>query len=231
VINRIFNIAAIFSIASLVAIGGFAGYLVAAGRVNAARLDKLAAVLRGELDGDHGAEASAEATSQPVATSRPASGQTLAELQRSQARDQVRRALLERAGADAEARQQLVDQALQELLALREEFERRKAAWEEERAKLTSELQDAGFQRELEYFGSLSPKLAKEHLLLTWQKHKADAVRLFMGLDPRKGKSILEQCKTDEEIKVMHELLEQIRLQDIEASVAGTRTAQGFASP
>ena len=99
------------------------------------------------------------------------------------------------------------------------------------REKLQEEALDEGFKRELEYVGKLSPKQAKEHITRTWKKHPIDAVRLFMKLNTSKGKAVLEQFRTPEEIEIMHELLEQIRFQDMKKDALASGKTTGDASP
>lgn len=231
--GKLFNLLAVFAVATLLASGGFVGYLFGAGRLNPARVETIAAVLRGELDHPQAAEqpASRPAT-QPAAAPPERTTRSAEEIRQARVRDQLRRATLERAASDLAARQALLDQTLQTLITMQEEFEKHKTEWAEQRKKMAAAAQDEGFQRELEYVAKLTPKLAKEHIVRTWRKHKADAVRLLMALEPGKGKSILEQMKSPDEVGIMHELLEQLRLQDAQGQAAesGT-TARNSAGP
>lgn len=227
-ISKLSNLLGVLSLATLLALGGFAGYLFGTGRLNSVRLERMAAVLRGEYDSPSDAPASqpvAHAASQPVEQAEDAGA---AEQIRSQRlRDQLRQATLERAASDVAARQALLNQALQQLITAQETFEKDKQTWVAQRKKLTEGLKDEGFQRELAYVAKLAPKQAKEHVLRTWNKQKADAVRLFLALDPAKGQRILEQFKTAEELQTMHELLEQLRLADVDRFAQGSRKTAG----
>lgn len=208
---KIYNLLAMCSIATLLATGGFAGFLFGTGRLNAGRIEKLAALLRGELDTPLGA-----AASQPTSTSAPAApqrhGASADETRRQMVQEQLHRATLERAASDIAARQGLLNQAMQSLIKTQEDFEKSKAAWLAQQRKLSDAARDEGFKRELQYVEKLNPKLAKEHVLRTWKEQKADAVRLFAALAPAKGQRILEQFTSPDEINIMHELLEQLRL-------------------
>ena len=227
-ISKLSNLLGVLSVATLLAVGGFAGYLFGTGRLNATRLDRMAAVLRGEFDTPPSAP-----TSQPVghAASQPAEDDAHAgaaeQIRTQRHRDQLRQATLERSANDVAARQSLLNQALQQLIGAQETFEKDKQTWIAQRKKLSEGLKDEGFQRELAYVGKLAPRQAKEHVHRTWNKQKADAVRLFLALDPAKGQRILEQFKTAEELQTMHELLEQLRLADVDRFAQGSRKTAG----
>lgn len=231
-IHRLYQLAAIAGIAVLLALGGFAGYLTATGRLTIERMERVAAVLRGAdekaaLDA-LGAVADAAATQPAV---EPGRGPSAAELRRVRLEEHMQRATLERAAADLQARQALLNQSMQHLIQLQEEFGKEKAAWLAQKKKLTDVAHDDGFQRELAYVAKLQPKYAKEHVIRTWQKQKADAVRLFMALEPAKGQRILEQLKTPEEMQIMHELLEQLRAADVDHYVTGSGRTSSHATP
>jgi len=227
-ISKLSNLLGVLAVATLLALGGFAGYLFGTGRLNATRLERMAAVLRGEYDVPPEPPAThpvVHAASQPAEDDAHAGAAEQIRTQR--LRDQLRQATLERAASDVAARQALLNQALQQLIAAQENFEKDRQAWVAQRKKLSEGLKDEGFQRELAYVAKLAPKQAKEHVLRTWNKQKADAVRLFLALDPGKGQRILEQFKTAEELQIMHELLEQLRLADVERFAQGSRKTAG----
>lgn len=233
---KLYNMIAMAAVATMLAGAGFSAYLFGSGRLNAARLDTMAAVMRGEYDDEDPApDEQTAATDAELedheSPEQPRAGRSADEIRRAQQQDRQRRAALERAAEDALARQRLAEQALQHLMTVQEEFEQAKQAWSLERDKLHDDALDKGFQREIDIVSKLPPKQAKEHLLLTWHKHKADAVRLFMKLSTTTGRAILEQCKSPEEIQVMHELLEQIRLQDIDTYVPASGKTEGDTSP
>lgn len=233
--HRLYQLVAVAGIAVLLALGAFAGYLAATGRLTIERLERVAAVLRGEDENaahdalSAVADAHASATTQPAAE--PGRGPSAAELRRARLAEHMQRATLERAAADLQARQALLNQSMQHLIQLQEQFGTEKTAWLAQKKKLTDVANDGGFQRELAYVTKLQPKYAKEHVVRTWQKQKADAVRLFMALEPSKGQRILEQLKTPEELQIMHELLEQLRAADVDNYVTGSGRTSSHATP
>lgn len=218
-IARVYNVIAVASIATLLALLGWGGTLLATGRLTPARAETIARVLRGELDAAPAAES--DATHDTAASPAPRS---IAELREQRRREQMARAVSDRALRDLQAQRDLLAQASQHLIRESEKLDRSRGDWEAQRRKLQNQQSDAGFQEELKLVAKLAPNQAKEHLLMTWHKHPADAVRLVKALGPSRAQRILDQLKTEDEKQILHALLEQLRLQDIDQFVpkAGT---------
>ncbi len=227
--SKLYNLLAIFAISSLLASTGVLGYLVGAGKLSPLRAELIARVLRGELDAPP-PPASQPAASQP-AEEEPRRARTADEVREMRRMEHLESLRLERARRDLAAQKELLDQALAHLVSEQEGLVKQRDEFEARRKRLAEADKDVGFQRELQYIAGLQPKQAKEHLLRSWAKQPADAVRLMMKLDVSKGKRILEQFKTPQEIETMHELLEQVRRQDSESDLAKSGTARGEAEP
>lgn len=214
-IGKLYNLLAIFAVATLLSTSGFVGVLYGTGKLTDARWSLILDVLRGK----HDDLTQPTTTTQPAASqpaSRPDSTPATAEdstkvIREQRVMTQLQRANIERAARDVAARQTLLNQSVQQLISMQEAHEREKTIFAEQQARAGNKQRDEGFQRELAYVTGLSPKLAKDHLVRSWAKQKADVVRIFTALDPNKGKRILEQFKTPEELAIVHELLEQIR--------------------
>lgn len=229
--SRLFNSLAIVAISTVFASGGFLIYLVAGGTLTAARMDRIAAVLRGELD--------QLPTSQPVgdahAASQPASAPvhaTADELRRIRTQERISAALAERYSRDLDAKRELLEKALANLITEQETFEKAKVEWKAAQDRMRQQNEDEGFRAEVDLVRKLPDAQAKEHVIATWKKHPADAVRLMKALGTSKSASVLKQFKTQEETQIVHELLEQLRSQDVDklTPAAGTRAEQD-ASP
>lgn len=238
--NKIFHLASIVSVVTLLMLTGFGGFMFASGKVTPAKLDQIAEVLRNDnpVEAQEVSEdAQGVPTTQPAATEEGAEDEELTDeiptaeqVERQRLRDHLTGLRLARAKQDVLARQDLLKQAQQALIEQQEQFAADKEKWLTRREKLESEARDEGFERELSYVATLPPKLAKEHIVLTWNKAPVDAVRLFNALKLTKGKKILEQFKSDDEIKVMHQLLERLRLQETrEPSAAESGMSTGAA--
>jgi hypothetical protein len=214
-VARIYDALAIIALSTLLSTSGLAAYLFSVGRLNVERLETIAAVLRGESLVAPGAAEAAAAP--PPPSSQPALAQaegapTAEELREARRRGHIESLRLERARRDLEAQQRLLQLAMQQLIAEQESFTLQKSDFEQQRERLLKAELDEGFAKELEYVSGLPPKLAKEHILRSWEKHPVDAVRLFMRIDAGRGKRILEQFKSPAELRIMHELLERVRL-------------------
>ncbi|HMQ16282.1 MAG TPA: hypothetical protein PKC49_09935 [Phycisphaerae bacterium] len=215
--SSINSLVAAVSTATLLALAAFVGFLAATGRLNAERLELIAQVLRGELSGQPAEAHDAHAPAAAATATQPAHGQRSAdELQAQRDHERAVRTSAERALRDVAAQRELLEQALGHLVREQERFEQSKAQWAQTREKLQQQDRDAGFEEELKLVSKLPPQQAKEHLVLTWKKSPADAVRLVKALSPSRSQRILEQLKTPDELQVLHELLEQLRKLDID---------------
>jgi hypothetical protein len=229
VLGKLYNALAIVSIATMLAVGAVAGLLLGSGRLTTQRLERIAQVIRGELD----------ELPQPTETAEPAAAadepdekqvyQAASDEEiRQQRRDeQLRRALGERAYRDLVAQRQLLDQTLQHLITAEERFEESRTAWQTELERRLGAARDEGFEKELQFVAKLPPKQAKEHLVRKWKEHPADATYLLSALPVSTGKRILEQLKTPEEMQIMHELLERLGKQTATPLETGSGTTAG----
>lgn len=244
--TRIYNLVTTIALATMLAIGGFGAFLVASGKLNATRMERIAQVLRGELDEpapedpntktapSSNADANVEADpvenamDAPVADLVPAGAPSAEEVRMIRRRDHLQSLVLERTRRDIEAQRRLLEQALHTVVTEQETLEEQRETFSENREKLMAEDQDRGFEQELEYIAGLAPKQAKEHLVFVYKKSPADAVRLLMHLDVGRGKRIMAQFKTPEELQIMSQLLEQLRVQSEQGSVnASGKTTDG----
>ena len=234
--GKLANILGLFALATLLAAGGFGGYLFASGHLNAKRMELIAGVLRGELDpnADPNAGAAPAPTSQPV-PEKPHETSAQAAGSRRQ-REDLENLRLERARADVDAQRRLLDQALQRVVEGQEQIAAHKADMEKQakaakqRAK-TASSEDEGFRKELELVKGLKAPQAKDYIVHVWNKQKADAVRLFSALDKRQSTKILEQFQSAEDTRIMADLLEQIRLQGQEGNALSSGRTAGAATP
>jgi hypothetical protein len=189
VIKTLYQVVCILAIANVVLLIGVLVFLFGSGRLNAERVEQIAAVLRGEYP------AEVSATTQP--TSQPAESDTV-ELKLARAEEQGDWAerLLERKRREIEDRQRLVDAAVLDIVRRQEALAEERSAFEERRRKIEAQRLQRGFAKELELISTVKPKIRKD---LLRQKSDADAVKLLMEMDERAGKQVIEACKTPEE--------------------------------
>ncbi len=213
-IRKLYHLLAILGIAGTLGGGALIGALFATGQLDAQRVDAIASILRGEAPAAPASQPAASAPAQPEAAAVAMRAPSAEEIARQQRETQLRRLALERSTADLRAQQELLGQAMHELIVRGEQFDQKRTDWLAQREKLMDESRDSGFAREVELLSTLAPKQAKEHLVRTWRKNKADAVRIMNALSTSKAKALLSQLKTPEETEVLHELMEQLRTQD-----------------
>jgi hypothetical protein len=233
VIAKLLNIVSALALATLLAAGGFVGYLFGTGHLNAGRIELVARVLRGQLDQvphDEPVPAASAAATQPAPQRLAPSPE---EMQAQRQRERLTSLELERAASDLDARRRLLDQALQHVIQEQERLaeDKKRSEVAAEQKKTTEAGLDEGFKKEVELVSSLQPRQAKEHVLRVWKKQPADAVRLLEQMDESRVKRILEQLKTTEELQIQTDLLEQIRLHGIEAHANASGMTNGAAAP
>jgi hypothetical protein len=226
VLGKLYHSLAVLSIAMVLAAGGLLGLLAGTGRLTTERLATIASLLRGEaVDMDR--EEAAEVAGTPAEAEPGNRSPSAEELRRQRREEQLRRALGERAYRDRLAQRELLDQALQHLITEQERFENEQARARAELERRQAEALDEGFEKELKLVSKLSPKLAKEHIILKWRESPPDAVRLLNALSESTGKRILGQMKTPEEIQIMHELLERLSEQKVDQLTPGSGKTAG----
>ncbi len=211
--GKLFSLVSGLALALLLAVGGLAGYLWGTGELDAERVELIAAVLRGEFDPSDGGEAEAvEITEEDEDAGETVRATTEEESDRLREQAYLDSLELERAARDLEAQRRLVDQALQNVVKEQERLKWQESQFEEHREKVVEEAVDQGFEKLLEYINGLKPRHAKEYVISVWRDKPEDVVRLFLEIDVRKGKRILEQFDTenDAERKIYTDLLEQI---------------------
>jgi hypothetical protein len=234
-ISKLFNTAAVVSLATLIAGGGFAGYLFATGKLDAQRLELIADVIRGKLDAppgppSNGEPSSADAAGGPEAAEQP-TRPSAEEAQARRQREDMASLRLERAQADLLAQRRMLEQVVQHVVHEQEKLATDRKAFELEKKERDEALVDVGFERELELLSGLKSSQAKEHIIESWKTRKADAVRLMMKLEPRKARRILDQMRSPEEQQIMSDLLEEIRLQGTEDDAGPSGTIEAASRP
>jgi hypothetical protein len=216
---KLFNMLGLASLATLIAVGGFIGYLVVAGRLGGLQFAQIGGILRGEIVAV--GPGSPAATTQPVST-QPAATQpaTLQPGVQTRSRQYVESLMLDRARRDMQAQKSLLDQALGQVVREQESLEQSRSQFDQTKTASKRAALDAGFQRERELFINMPPEQAKNHVVNSWPDRKADMVRLFMSIDTTTARKILSKFETDSEKKVASELLTEIRLQGGEGAEA-----------
>jgi hypothetical protein len=202
-LKRFYHLLALLAMINLFAVVGLVAYLFGSGRLNAERADQIAMVLRGEFP-----------ASQPaVASTRPAdaedkpqrAGQEIADR-----RDEKELLDLVRGRRERELRDRdILDQRIQlETRQLLEKLEKKEKELQQQKQVLSTEGEQAGFERQLSVLSKVEPKLALQ--LMKSQMKEPDAVQLMMKMDENRVKAIVNACKTEDDKVWIGRILNQI---------------------
>ena len=218
--KAIYQVICILAIANLVAVAGIIAFLFATDRLDAERVDQMAAVLRGEDLSER-----APATPPAAPTTQPAEKKDTAETQLARARERgdLAQRLLERRGREVEDRQRLAEALMLDIVRRQETLAEERAALEAQQRKIQEERLRSGFLKELELLASVKPKVRKDLLA---QKSDTDVVKLMMEMDQRAGKQVIEACKRPEEKAWIGRILHQIQMQSETPSAEAESSGQ-----
>jgi hypothetical protein len=201
--KRFYHLLALLAMINLFAVVGMVGYLFASGRLNAERVEQIAVVLRGEFPSSQPAVAS----SQPAAPEDKAqtSGQEIARRQ-----EEKELVTLVKNRRDRELRDRdVLDQRIQlETRQLLEKLEKKEKELKQQKQVLSTEGEQAGFEKQLTLLSKMEPKLALQELKT--QIKEPDAVQLLMKMDENRVKGIMNACKTTDDKAWLGRILNQI---------------------
>lgn len=209
--KRIYHLIALVALIGVFALAGFAVFLYATGRLNAERIDQIAIVLRGEFPKP--VVVTSQPATQPAA---PAPQPSRAEIARLQAQKEYFELAGERLRAEAEQRRILNQRIQLDMTRQLEESDARRQEAEKQKKRPPTPptaAQSEAAAKELEVFGSMDPKLARDLLM---KRKEPDAVQLLMQLEPNRVKKIVDACKTDEERDWIGRILNQLHNMDSE---------------
>lgn len=200
--RKIVNILGMLSLlAVLIAVGG-AVYLAVKGTLNGESLrTAVAAITTEPVEGE-------AAASQPAAASRPVIHNAAAVHGTGPEGEAALMGELEMLRRQIANERAMVEAARLEVLRERERMEQQYQAWEASRQEELKASQQSGVQKELEYLASIRPAQA---LLLLRGKPEPEAASVLMAMETRKGKKIIELCKTPDDQQWCKRILELIR--------------------
>lgn len=199
-LKRVFNMVAILAIVNLVAMLSGAAYLLASGRIDGDRLNRIRQALVSEA-----AEEPA-ATTQPT-SSRPAVQAASEKIEYSQDLEEILARRLDRQRRELGDLLNLADAARLKLLRDREAFEREQVRWGQMRKAWEEQQHLDGFKKTLTYLEGMDPKIAKG---LLRDKKDADAARYLSSMNERKGRAIIEECVSQQDREWIGRILQVI---------------------
>jgi len=214
ILRRVYDGLSMFALLNLVGLVGLLALLSSSGTINIDKVRRIVGVMRGEepagqpvhrltgpIDGTNKGEASeaAPATEQPVAAARNESDTDV----------QIIRLEGERIKTELDQRLALNNSILLRVTTERERFQRERDVAEKQQDQALRKRQSDGFRKQIAIYEALSPKVAVEHLLSL--PDLDDAAVIFLEMDTRKAKKIIEAAKRPDQKETVMTILRRIR--------------------
>ena len=207
IVKQLYHIIALLAVLNMVVLVGVLGYAWGTGALTGEKIEKLAAVLSADPEAEVEAEAEAEAEA-AVAAALPT--QLVAATEQVQRDAEMEEILLRRMDREHRELQNLkstVEAARFKVIRDREALETQATQFAQMRKAWEEQQNQGGFTRSLAYLSSIQPKLARD---LLKQKKDADVARILSQMKERKGRAIIEQCKTPEDQVWIGKILQMI---------------------
>lgn len=207
IVRRAYDTVALLALLHVVGLGAVLLWLAGSGAVNAEKIRRIAAVMRGEdqpveaaIDAEEQGRPEGDATEPAVEPPSLAASQMDTEIIRREA-DRVKEELRQRLA--------LNNSILLRVTAERESFksERESAKKQEQKAKAYRETE--GFAKQVAIYDSLTPKTAVQHLLGLGDAD--EAARILLAMKTRQAKKVIEAAKRGEQRQKMMTILQRLR--------------------
>jgi flagellar motility protein MotE (MotC chaperone) len=205
--KTLYNLIALVAIANLLILGGFAGFLLLSGKLNAGSAEIIAAALRGE-------KMIPAATTQPATqpASQPSESSAANKKGDSFEGIELQLARLERARKELDDRYSRLKDAEFKLIKDREALTQQEKDFRQQLKLQQQATTDEGFNKALLLYTQMPPKAAKDDFM----KLDADiVVRYLTNMKKQNSSKILKEFKSPEEEKRRQEIMERIRTREI----------------
>ncbi len=215
--KRLFTVLSAVALVNMLAFGGALAFAKSKHWLTKDRIRKAFAVLQEEDKHD------AVPTTMPVMAKAAQHGPPSDEkMRRVKEMDEITRTELDRRTREIQDGWKLLETQQLSIVRDRETLERDKTTLAEMERKKAEQTGESGLQKETDIIGGLKAKQAKE---LLRQKQDSDVVALLKGMDDRKVRKIVGECKSEEERQWIGRILESIhdgRAAQAEVLNAGT---------
>ena len=205
ILRRVYDGLSLFALLNIIGLVGLLALLGSKGTISIEKMRRIVGVMRGEES------SSVLAVEQnDAAEAVPAgAGDIATSLDESDTGIQIMRLEGERIRAELDQRLALNNSILLRVTTERERFQRERDAAEKQQDRARRKRQTDGFKKQIAIYEALSPKVAIEHLLSL--SDPADAAAVFLEMDTRKAKKIIEAAKRDDQKERVIEILKRIR--------------------
>lgn len=202
--RKIVYILGLVSLVALLGAAGVAGYLASKGTLNGDSLHAAVVAVTSQPAADD------PATTQPATASQPHSSEGIYADAVSAEVENAEAARLEMMRRQLANEQSLLEAARVSLQRQQEQFQQKARQWEEDQKSAMVGAQQDGVQKELDYLSSIR---ASQALMLLRAKSDGEVAKILMAMETRKGKKIIELCKSTDEQEWVQRILELIRQQ------------------
>lgn len=204
-LRRTYDGIALFAVLNALVLGGMAAYLIGSGAVDAQKIQRIAAVLRGEdpsppQAGTESAETDDEAASTQPVPAAPVDAQVELEIVRREA-DRTKEELRQRLA--------LSNSIMLRISTERENFRREREATDHAAKAQRRRLETEGFEKQIAILAGVKAKTAVEHLLGLGDPD--EAARILLAMETRKAKKIVEAAKRPDQMEQMKLILRRLR--------------------
>ncbi|MFQ5413625.1 MAG: hypothetical protein ACE5E6_04115 [Phycisphaerae bacterium] len=200
VLRRGYDLVALFALLHMAALVGVGVFLVGTGRLDRAKVQRIAKVVRGEDEApdDQDPDQLASTIVEPEARP-PVESETEREIVRREG---------DRVKVELDQRLATINRLMLRLSTKRDAFRREVAENATRQAETEKVGRHEGFKKQLAYIESLKPKVAVKHLLAI--PDPDDAATFLLQMDERKGKKIIEAAKTGVQLVKMQDILRRV---------------------
>lgn len=204
-VRRVYDGMTMFALLNIVGLVGLLAFLSSSGAINIEKVRQIVGVMRGDGAGS----VEADSSDDPAGTGLTEQMKDAAVVSESDADVQVMRLEGERIKAELDQRLALNNSILLRVTAAHERFQETRDAAQQQDAKSRQKRRSDGSKKQIAIYEALSPKVAIEHML--GLPDSADAAAIFLQMDTRKAKKIIEAAKRPDEKESMMRILRQVR--------------------
>lgn len=204
-IRRTYDGIALFAVLNVLVLGGMTAYLVGSGAVDGQKIQRIAAVMRGED------QPSPEPAAEPVETVEEAASTQPVEAAPvdTQVELEIVRREADRTKEELRQRLALSNSILLRISTERENFRREREIADQATQAERRELEAEGFEKQIAILAGVKAKTAVEHLLGLGDPD--EAARILLAMETRKAKKIVEAAKRPDQMEQMKSIMRRLR--------------------
>lgn len=203
--RRLYDGVTMFALLNVMGLIGLFAFLTSTGALDGEKLRNIVAIMRGEgvmMPKDD------EETATPKRLPEVAPSAVLTAVD-SDMDVQIMRMEGERIKAELDQRLALNNSILLRVTTERERFKRERDLAQRRETKAQVKRQSEGFKKQIAIYEALAPKVALEHLLSIAEPD--DAAAIFLEMETRKAKKIVEAAKRGDQMEKMKTILRRVR--------------------